>query len=69
MKKRDRTHDPKPTSGWWDEPNRHRIAAMKNNSNGGLGAGFRQVKETVSRIVPGRRPGGHILRASGRRSK
>ena len=38
----DRTHDPKPTSGWWGDTPRHRDAALKNNSHGGLGAGARR---------------------------
>lgn len=47
---RDRTHDAKPTSGWWKDPDGHRRAALKNNSNGGLGAGARHF--------PGRRVAG-----------
>lgn len=46
--KRDRTHDPKPTSGWWGESDRHYLAAKKNNSNGGLGAGARSVRRVAT---------------------
>ena len=70
-KKRDRTHDPKPTSGWWGESDRHYVAALKNNSNGGLGAGKR-VKRAVKATVHAPSKRGHRVpkedRYSGRRA-
>lgn len=63
--RRDRTHDPKPNSGWWGETERHRQAAQKNNSRGGLGS----VAGASHKVVPTRRVGGHVVSALGRRSK
>jgi hypothetical protein len=66
-KRVDRTHDPKPNSGWWDDPHGHRIAAMKNNSRGGLGS---KIHNNVLR-GPGneRKAVRHVISSTGRRSK
>lgn len=70
--KRDRTHDPKPTSGWWGESDRHYIAAMKNNSRGGLGAAGRSVRRAVTapkRLTGAAKGAAGVIHAAGSRRK
>lgn len=45
----DRTHFPKPNSGWHGESERHREAALKGGSKGGIVARARSLKSNASR--------------------